>query len=300
MRSVTSRTAFVFALAAIASCGGTSTMTMTRSAGGRLVEPPPRARRPAAWESAVPAQERLAGRPFAPSPITSFAEQMTDLALAAVEGRPLPTAPVATRRPLEGALAEVTWSEHTTRRPRNLEVLAFALEVELILKRGQPEPDAHGPERWGTLRTTFVVNRNGVRLVSLRPGALSPTVVSGRPPAGLEGLPELARELLAHLRRSDISPYDFTEEDRRLLSNDTVWAEIHQDRPTRARLGDIARMLADLPDAPLAYRLDDIGILTRDDEGRLYGLALELDPDQGSFALATSPLVQVRRLWPTR
>jgi hypothetical protein len=297
---VARRLAAAVVLAALAGCGGPSMLPLTRSTRGRLIaEPPVRVRRPAAWELAARTPEPLPdGRPFAASPITPFADAITDLALAAVEGRTLPPSPVPFRHPVDGAPV-LEWSSRTTPRPAHLTVLAMALQLDLVLKRGTPADDAVGIDRWGTLRTTVVVGHNGLRIVSLRPAAMTPHGTEGAPPHGLEGLRELATTLIADLRRGDVSAYELTDEDRRILANDAVWAEIYEDGPPLARAPQIAAMLEGLPNTPLAYGLDDLGVLVRDEEGRLYSLTLELDPTpDGSFALATTPLVEVRRLWP--
>ncbi len=279
----------------LAACGGPSTTALTRGPRGRLIDAPLPARR-AGLPRTAPAPLPIPGRPFADSPISGFAEQHADSALAAVEGRPLPPPPVATHVPVD--TPEIEWSERARPRPRRLDVLAVALEVELVLKRGRPDGSATGPERWGSLRATLAITRNGVRVVSLRPGAMSPDPQGGAPPRGLEGLGPLSRRFLADLRRGDMSSYELTEADRALLANDAVWVQVHEDGPPLGRARELARMLEGLPDTPLAYWLDDVGVLARDEEGRLYALTLELDPYGDTFALATSPLIEVRRLWP--
>lgn len=281
------------ALIALPGCwGGTSSMTLGPR--GSLIETPPRARRPTAWEMRELEALPPPGRPYADTPLTPFAERITDFALAAAMREPLPAPPIPTRRPLP-VEPEIEWSPHP--RPARLDAIAVAVEVELILKRGEPD-DGAPSERWGGVRVTLVVNRNGVRVVSLRPAAVSSDARGGALPPGLEGLDTVARRLIADLRRGDVLHYDLDERDRRLLANDAVWAQLHEDGPALARAREIGAMLRSLPDAPIAYVLDDIGVLARDDDGDLYGLSLELDPRAGTFALATSPLVSVRRLWP--
>ncbi len=293
------RLAAGIALAFVAgSCGGPSTLTLTRGTRGRLfADPPARVHRPAAWEMTATPVAYPDTRPFAPSPITPFAEAIADLALAAIEARPLPPSPVPYRHAIDGA-PEVEWAQRTTPRPRRLTVLATAMQLDLVLKRGVPSDDAVGVDRWGRVQATVVVGHNGVRIVSLRPLAMTPHGTEGSPPPGLEGLPELARTILSDLRRGDVSAYELNDADRELLANDAVWAQLHADGPPLARAPQITAMLEGLPDAPLAFGLDDVGVLARDEEGRLYSLGLELDPIDGSFALATTPLVSVRRLWP--
>jgi hypothetical protein len=242
--------------------------------------------------------ERSPTRPFAETPITGFAEGIADLALAAVEGRPLPPSPVPTREPLMDEPQRVEWWPPDSPRPSRLEVLAVALEVELILKRGGPDDQGAVDERFGAVLATLVVNRNGLRVVSARPRAAPPSTTDRRPPPGLEGLPEAARQVLAALRSGDLAPFELDERDRRLLANDTVWAQLRADAARDLRGPRIRSLLDGLPEMPLSYKLDDVGVLARDQDGRLFGLGLELDAEGESFVLTTTPLVQARRLWP--
>lgn len=251
--------------------------------------------RPRRTYAQPPPRELPSGRPFADSPITTFAEALADLALAAIEARPLPPSPVPTSEPLGAPLVE--WPDGVVPL-RQLNVLAVAIELDLVLKRGEPPPGAIGPARWGELRATVALSRNGLRLVELRPAEMRDASEGGAPPAGLEGVAALASDLLTGLRAGDLSAYELTEDDRALLANEVAWARIQHDRPHHGRLRDIRAMLAALPNEPLAYRLDEVAVLARDDRGGLYSLSLELDPRGGSFVLRTTPLVTVRRLWP--
>lgn len=282
------------ALASV-SCGGGD---VGRTTGGPLIDDTGRGERtPRAHDAPDEGAPAISGRPYASTPITEFAEAMTDLALAAVEGRPLPTSPVPLRHSIDGA-PEVEWSEHLRERPRRITVIGIAFELELILKRGTPPEGAEGAARFGSVRATVALSRNGLRLVELRPRAMTPEPLGGAPPRGLEGLPALARQLVSDLRQGDIHTYDITESDRVLLGDDAVWAEAQELRLIHARIPEIRRLLEGLPDEPLAYHLDEVGILARDDQDRLLSLAMDFDPRDGSFALSTQPLVEVRRLWP--
>jgi hypothetical protein len=221
---------------------------------------------------------------------------LIDLALAAVQGHAAPS-PVPTRRALSDP-PRVAWRDVPEGRGGPLTVLGFAIEIELVLKRGEPPPDATGPERWGSLRVTYVLSVNGPRLVSLRPRVTGPSSEGGALPAGLEGLADLARELLSDLRRGDPSRYELTAADRALLANDSLWARVADQRLMNAPVAAIQQMLTSLPNEPLAYRLDDVSILVRDADDRLLSLDLNFDPVDGSYALGVDPLVEVRRLWP--
>lgn len=269
---------------------------MTLGPRARLIDTRPRPRRPPARWVPRALEAPPPGRPYASTPLTPFAERITDLALAAAFGRPLPAPPIPTRRPIALDRAAV-WSTRGQPRPHRLEAIGVAVEVELIFKRGEPD-DAAPSERYGSLRLTIALSRNGLRIVSMRPAALSPAPRGGRLPPGLGGLEEVVRALLADLRRGDVARYALDEEDRRVLANDSAWAQVHEDGPPLARADEVRAMLDLLPAMPLAYVLDDIGVLARDERGRLYGLSLELDPQGATFALATNPLVSVRRIFP--
>ncbi|MEQ8722190.1 MAG: hypothetical protein RID81_12965 [Sandaracinaceae bacterium] len=245
----------------------------------------------------VAAPARPSGRPYAPTPISEVGEALTDLALAATQSAALPTPTLPTRRALEEP--HVIWQRGLEDEPSaGLTVLAFAFEIELFFKRGEPARDAEGAARWGSVRATVALSRHGLRLVSLRPRAMSSQARGGTPPPGMEGLPALARELTDAIRAGDVTRYELTDDDRRLLSNDAVWAQAQEERLIHARVPEMQRMLRGMPTEPIAYGLDDIAILARTADDRLVTLNLELDPHQGSFALATAPLVTVHLLWP--
>ncbi|HJL18666.1 MAG TPA: hypothetical protein RMH99_23595 [Sandaracinaceae bacterium LLY-WYZ-13_1] len=278
-------------------CGGPD---VGRTTGGPLRDVTPDRRAPR-HTPGPPTEEatasRPSGRPYADTPITAFAEALTDLALAAAEGRPTPRGAAPLRRTVAGP-PEVRWSEHLRERPRAFTVLGIAFELELVVKRGEPAEDAEGAARYGSVRATVALSRNGLRIVELRPRVMQPSPGGGAPPAGMEGLAELARTLVGDLRRGDVTAYDLTEEDRQLLADEAVWAEAQQMRLIHARIPEIQALLEGLPDTPLAYRLDEVAILTRDDRDRLLSLSMDFDPHGESFALRVTPLVEVRRLWP--
>jgi hypothetical protein len=242
----------------------------------------------------APRAPRQSGLPYADTPIAPVAQELTDLALAAIEGRDLP----ATRVPMPepSGPAQVVW--YTDTRPRHLTILVIAFEVELVLKHGEPEEDAEGPARWGSVRATFALSRNGLRLVSLRPRTMTRQQRGGPLPAGMEGFAEVCAELLAALRRGDVSGYALDDADRALLGNDDVWARVQQDRVSSALAAQIQTMLGTLPREPLAYRFDDIALLAADEQDNLLSFAFQMEAQAGSYALRTEPLLEARRLWP--
>ena len=119
-------------------------------------------------------------------------------------------------------------------------------------------------------------------------------------PTAMAPFADVVRELLASLRAEDISAYALTDEDRALLDNETVWSQMVEDRVPPGRVHLLAQMLHTLPEAPIAYLLDDVAVLARDADANLYSLTVDFDPEGASFALRTDPLVEVRQLWPLR
>jgi len=240
---------------------------------------------------------RASGRPYADTPLTPIADDLTALALAAISGAPLPVTRAPLDAPLESPL-EIDWQSTA---PRDPVVLGIAFEIELILKRGAPDDDAVGPDRWGSIRLTLALSRHGLRLVSLRPRTMSHALPGGSLPPPMRGATAVAAELLGAIRAGDVTGYAMGEDERRLLDNDEVWLQAQQDRVSPEMVRQVQQMIATLPDEPLAWRLDDIAVLIADADDRLLSLAFEWDADgQGSFALRTSPLIEVRQLWPLR
>lgn len=238
---------------------------------------------------------RASGRPFADTPLTEIADDLTALALAAIAGAPPPVDELPLDAPLETP-AEIDWQAAP---PRDPVVLGIAFEIELILKRGAPDDDAVGPARWGSIRLTLALSRYGLRLVSLRPRTMSHALPGGALPTVMRGASAVATELLGAVRAGDVSAYAMGEHERQLLGNDEVWLQAQQDRVSPELVRQVQQMIATLPDEPLAWRLDDVAVLIADADDRLLSLAFEWDSDgQGSFALRTLPLIEVRQLWP--
>ena len=186
--------------------------------------------------------------------------------------------------------AQVVWE--TSTRPRDVTVLVIAFEVELVLKRGEPDEDADGPARWGSVRVTFALSKNGLRLVSLRPRTMTRESRGGALPAGMEGFARVCGELIAALRRGDVSGYALDDEDRALLGNDEIWARVQRDRVSATLAAQIRTMLETLPESPLAYRFDDIAVLVADEEDNLLSFAFAMEAQAGSYALRTEPMLE--------
>lgn len=282
------------ALAMSASCSGTTSTSAAHATSPAEPGPPPGddSQRPA------PADEPASGRPYAETPITPLANELTELALAALRRQPLAPPSFPTAGPLPSP-APIAWrTPDRLRDPDALAVIGIAFELELVMKRGRPDPDVDGPERYGAIRVTLALSRGGLRVVGLRPRLLSSSYGAGTLPVALVPLQQVARELLASIRAEDITGYRLTDEDRALLDNETVWMQMVEDRVPAGRVHELAQMLATLPEEPIAYVIDDVAVLARDREANLYSLTMDFDLRRGTFAMQTQPLLEVRRLWP--
>ena len=280
-------------LVPLASCGGEPLPYQRRPTPVIIPAQQPRAQERVVRAAPPPSPEIA----FARTPITETAEALSRLAVSAAMTPQIDPSPIATRRPLGTPGLEVDWSSQIDGRPRGLEVLGLALEIEIVLKRGTPPDHAEGRARWGSVRATLALSRNGLRLVELRGRAMEPDLDSGRAPQGFAGLDELVAALLNDLADGDMASYRLNQDDRALLNNDTVWARVEQDFST-GQLEEVREMVRGLPREPLGIRLDDVSVLVRDERHRLLSLSMDFDPRGESFVLATAPLVRVAQLWP--
>ncbi len=222
---------------------------------------------------------------FADSPLTPFANEVTALALAALDGRPLPSTDI----PLEryDSARKLVSLEPGASAPRSAEllVLAFAMEIEANLATNPDAPTAR-------LET----------LAFLSPAGLKVAVLDQRSPAGLGPLPpyvsgagEFMTQVVSAARSANWSTLLVGEAERRVLADERLWHEIEKERPQQAELDLISR-LAQSSSKPTQFGLDDIGIVTRHRDGTIWALKLNFDHQDGQVVLDTHPLVRVRRL----
>lgn len=255
-----------------------------RTTGGPLLEPDPPARRAA----------RPEGRPYTEHPIAPFAEAMTDYALAAVRGGPLPEAPV----PLEGDVGPISYREGVAPPDGPMQVLGFAFEMELVLKQGRPVPDAEGAARWGSVHAIIGVTRHGLRLVEFRPRRVREAAPETQPPAAMAGTAPIAVELLSAIRHQNLDAWTLGEADRELLGNDAIWDRVRADGPRDVHVRELAVLLETLEGPMLGTLLGDMAVLVALPDERLLSLAMRLERAGTSYRLRGDPLVEVGQVWP--
>lgn len=242
--------------------------------------------------------ELLSALPYADTPVTFFAEQMTRALLAAVRDEPLPQLPVPTALPIGPTGPDVQYQGSEARPVGELTVLGFGMEVDFVLKVGEPDPDGAPGTQDGQLRATIYLTRNGLRLLELRSSEMGRE--SGLPaPQVLCDLDSVGHDILQRVRDDTISQLFLGETERRILGNDDVWREVQEGRPSGEVLQRVRVMVDQFgPTPPITFRLDDGGILVRDEAGSVFTLSFDLDDDGSQVVLSADPFVRVQPLSP--
>ncbi|MCL4749536.1 MAG: hypothetical protein KJ015_05225 [Myxococcales bacterium] len=246
---------------------------------------------PAATLAAGPTLSGPPGSPsgaFAASPLTEFAGGVRDIALAALDGRPLPQGAIPVE-PSRDPSRRVR-SDKPPPPSRELDVFAFAMEITLVL-REPSSTSADDPED-GSIELIAFLSRTGLKVAKLE--ARSPR--SHRPlPVWLSGVERFGNEVLTALRGGGIGQLLVGEAERPVLSDDFLYRRLMDERPKLEQLRS-AEALAARHGRVLGYRVDDVFLVSRDRAGVIWGLELELDESDGQVMLDGSPLVRVERL----
>lgn len=259
-------------------------------------EPPPEdlpTAAPAA-EPDPPERELAASAlPYGDSPITGVATELTAAAVAALRGEAIPPLPVPTASGGSG-LPEVerqTRGGHDGMPHGEVKVLGFILGLELVLKVGEPRPDAPVDSQAGRLETLLYVGPRGVRVLGTEVRPMEPRPGLPLPP-GLGGLEQVGREVLAHLRAGTVEEILAGEPERAILGP-RIWREVEGDLLDRERLAQASRAAATLGDVQVTYDIDDAGILARDEEETLFLVLMDFADLDGHLVLDDSPLFRV-------
>jgi hypothetical protein len=240
----------------------------------------------------------LSALPYADTPLTAFGEQMTDVLLAAAIGEPLPQLPLPTAGPFVSTAPEVSYPDSGERPVGELTVLGFGMEVDFILKIGDPEPDAPPGTQDGSFRTSFYLSSTGLRLLDFRCEEMSREAGLPAPPA-LSGLETFGQDIIARIRSDTIAQLFMGEPERRIIDNAEVWEEVDRGRPDSSDIQRARVMLEQLgPTPPLSFDVGDGGILVRDETGRVFVVNFDLESDGQQFVLVTDPFVRIESLDP--
>lgn len=255
---------------------------------------------PDAADEPEPAHESPpSGRPFADSPLSGFANVMTDAILAALEGEPLPQLPLPTQMPVDPAVPQVQFAERRGEQAEpvgEVTAVAFLFEVEVIYKVGDRQPDVPREANLGRVGCVLFLSRHGLRLVTADLETLTPR----RPtplPAALSGVEQATTELLETLRQGNIDQAVIGDDERRLVDNPEFWADIQREIPSGQDLEELVRFLETVQAQPVGYDVEnDTGLLVRDSEGSLFGITFQLDESNGQYQLESNPVFRGFRL----
>lgn len=225
---------------------------------------------------------------FPPSPITDFANSMRQIALAALDGGPLPEVGVPIERQRDPN--RLVRAEQPRPAARDLEVFAFAMEITLILRA--PNADGGSDEDDGGFEVIAFLSRTGLKVAGLRPRG--PRAIK-ETPGWLSGARTFGNDVLGALRRRRIGDLLVGDTERPVLNDDFLFKRLMDERPKVDALERL-EALAAKHERALGYHFDDVYLLARDRSGSLVGLQLQVDEDDGQLMLDAAPLVRVERL----
>ena len=234
-------------------------------------------------EAPVAVDEPVSRYGYADTPLTPLADRVTDLVVAALTDSSLPDVGIPIEPlhegqdlvDLHGAIGSV---------PEDLEVVGFGMEMDMVM--------AGGPSG-ARLAIVLYLGPTGIRVAYV---AVSTGRRGGALPRELAEIDAAASHVLSAMRGGAIEAILIGEAERETVGDERVWNELVRERPddeTLARAVELSRTTED----PLAYRVDDVGVLLRDGVGRWYTAELDFDHQgPGVVVLENGPLVTLRRL----
>lgn len=269
------------AVCSLAACGGgSSTPPRTEpvpSVTAPEPEPEPVADEPALAAGPPRAQE---ASPFADSPITPLANQLVQVADAARLGEPLPEVAF----PIERHSAEDRLLHRDQEPlPREIEYVGLAMELEIAL--GPPGPGGGAP---GGLELILFLSRHGLKILALEADPVS----GARPPPRWLPVSGLAQQILSDLRADRMQRWWIGDAELAMLGPELA-REVERERPGPDELRK-ARALARADAAVHGFRIDDVTVIARDAQSRLWALKMQFESGDVP-ELDAHPLVRVRR-----
>ncbi len=232
---------------------------------------------------------------FPASSITGFANQVTELVGHVLDGRPPPRGPLPLVPWQSSDQLVKPWRQVATPRRAELEIIIFAMELDVVLSEGTVAPiAAPGEQDTGKLETILFLSRTGLKLAKLNVRAPSrPQPV----PPWLEGASRFGAQIFDAAAAGALESLLVGEPERAVIGDDVLYEQLIRDLPKRLEL-ERAQALARSRREPLGLRFDDVFVIARDRQGEIWGFKLEIEEEEGQLAFATSPLIEVNRLEP--
>lgn len=254
--------------------------------------PPTLAQSPEQQDEASP----LSARPFPDAPLRDEVNALVDAALATVRGETVGQLPLPTASRLDPNAPMIRYPRSDGSDPRptgELTVLGWVMEMDLVLKVGTAQPSLPTETNDGLIRALLYLGPNGWRIAGLR-AAMMPRDPGYPAPPGLADLDQLAQSVLQHLRDGSIVDIVMGDAERRIINDDRLWTMIREELPREDAYRRVSRLAANVPNAPITYRLDDLGVLVRDETGMIFAFIFELVENAGTIQLGTTPFITVR------
>ena len=172
--------------------------------------------------------------------------------------------------------------------PESLTFEAFLAESDIMFPSHRTE--AATQPAW-TLRVVFFVGAGGVKIAGVRlRGEHTPREL----PAWLRGVEEAGWQVIHAARKEQLRRLLVGDVERCALRNDALFAKITEDMPDDALVDRVESMVT--WDGPTGFHADDLALVARDDQGRLWGFQLDVDHARGGVVLDSRPFVRVRLL----
>ncbi len=228
--------------------------------------------------------------PYANSSITDFACKVTDIAFAALRGKPLPNNGIAIERLPRGR----SLVRKRDAVPARLDVVAFIAEMDILLGLSKKASNSRaGRSRNRTLRTALYLSSTGLKLAHLR---VSSAIRAYPLAPEVKGFEPVAKDLIKALRANRLKRWLISETERPGFGNDALFRELIDEAPKTRVIRDVRDMLKTWNE-PEEYRFDDLVILVRGPDRRIYNLRLDVEHHRHGMELDSRPLVYFKQVY---
>jgi hypothetical protein len=233
------------------------------------------------------------GSAFPPSALTDFANGITSIVIAVLEGRAPPDRPIPIERVRDPS--KLVRAEEPIPPVQELEFFLFALEVDIIFTPPAPPPGTTAEAPDNGVRSIAFLSRTGLKVARLRPSSGN----SAKPvPAWLAGVEQYAKDVHSHLRSGQMSSLLVGDAERPVVGNDALFREIMEDQAKPADLR-VMEEAAKKSRGPIGVRADDVILVARHPRSSdFYGFKLNLDEVDDVIVLDSAPLMRVQKFEP--
>jgi len=225
---------------------------------------------------------------FAPSPLTALADELVTLNDAALQGRRLPLHRIDIE-PMKDDIPVVHYRDESDGTPKNLQYLAFGVEMDIVFDKPVPgDPD--DPEERGSLRVVVLLSRIGWKVVNVSP---RPSPSTSSIPQWLSGVEDIGGAVIRAAREQRLDALLVGEPERGIFAHEAFFRAIQKEVPDRQRRLDVGKLVSER--SPSGYRVDSLILIARDDQNEIWGFEYDMDRKDGAIVLDARPFVRVSR-----